>query len=114
MHVLKQTLRTADELIGTGLAPQSSRDAINRVGTRYAIAVTPAMAALIDTDAANDPITRQFIPDVRELDTHPLERADPIGDHAKSPTPGLVHRYPDRVLLKIAHVCPLPIRGPLL
>ena len=57
-----------------------------------------------------DPIARQFVPDVRELDTHPAEMADPIGDHIKSPAPGIVHRYPDRVLLKIASVCPVYCR----
>ena len=35
----------------------------------------------------------------------PEERADPIGDHAHSPVEGIVHRYPDRVLLKLTHVC---------
>ncbi len=63
------------------------------------------MAELIDTADANDPIARQFIPDVAELETRPVERADPIGDDAHSPVEGVVHRYPDRVLLKLVHVC---------
>ena len=41
----------------------------------------------------------------RSLTTTPEERADPIGDHAHSPVAGIVHRYPDRVLLKLTHVC---------
>ncbi len=45
------------------------------------------------------------MPDVRELDRRPEEHSDPIGDDLKSPTPGLVHRYPDRVLIKLASVC---------
>ena len=68
------------------------------------------MAALIDPSDPADPIARQFIPDARELDSHPNERADPIGDHEKSPVPGLVHRYPDRVLLKLSGVCPVYCR----
>ncbi len=68
------------------------------------------MAELIDAKDAEDPIARQFVPDVRELETRAEERADPIGDFAKSPVPGIVHRYPDRVLLKIVGVCPVYCR----
>ena len=50
------------------------------------------MAELIDGRNAADPIALQFVPDVRELDVAPEERADPIGDHAKSPVKGFVHR----------------------
>ena len=60
---------------------------------------------MIDRDDPADPIARQFVPDIRELNTHPAEIADPIGDELKSPVKGLVHRYPDRVLLKLASVC---------
>jgi lysine 2,3-aminomutase len=110
MTMMSNTLRTANELIAANLAPEAARADIARVAERYAVAITPAMTNLIDLADPNDPIARQFIPDVRELDSHPAERADPIGDHAKSPTPGLVHRYPDRVLLKIASVCPVYCR----
>ena len=61
-------------------------------------AVPPALAALIEPGDADDPIARQFVPDRRELERDPAERDDPIGDDAKSPVEGLVHRYPDRVL----------------
>ncbi|MGL4396208.1 MAG: lysine-2,3-aminomutase-like protein [Hyphomicrobium sp.] len=104
------TLRTADDLVTHGLIPADAHDAIARVGAKYAIAITPEMRALIDTSATNDPIARQFVPDIRELDVHAAELSDPIGDHAMSPTPGLVHRYRDRVLLKIASVCPVYCR----
>jgi lysine 2,3-aminomutase len=78
---------------------------LEQVAARYAIAITPAMEALIDRDDPNDPVARQFVPDPAELDVAPQERADPIGDHAHSPVDGIVHRYPDRVLLKLTHVC---------
>jgi lysine 2,3-aminomutase len=70
-----------------------------------AIAITPEMLELIDRADPADPIARQFVPDVRELETAPGEDADPIGDDAHSPVEGVVHRYPDRVLLKLVHVC---------
>jgi lysine 2,3-aminomutase len=68
------------------------------------------MAGLIDRDKLIDPIARQFVPDAAELVTTPEERDDPIGDLAYSPVEGIVHRYPDRVLLKAVHVCPVYCR----
>lgn len=104
------TLRSADALREAGLiAPEGATD-VARVGQRYAIAVTPAVARLIDRTDPHDPIARQFVPTVAELTTHPAEVADPIGDTIKSPAPGIVHRYRDRVLLKIASVCPVYCR----
>jgi lysine 2,3-aminomutase len=103
-----RTLRSARDLLNAHLA--TDVDAIARVGERYAIAVTPTMADLIDPANHADPIARQFIPDLRELETTPGEDADPIGDKRHSPVEGLVHRYGDRVLLKIVHVCPVYCR----
>jgi lysine 2,3-aminomutase len=110
MTVARTTLRSAADLATAGLIEHASEADAARVGARYAIAITPAMSALITRGDADDPIARQFIPDSRELDTHPAEMSDPIGDHLKSPAPGIVHRYADRVLLKIAHVCPVYCR----
>lgn len=110
MTHLRQALRSASDLVDAGLVPADGEADAARVGARYAIAVTPAMAALIDAKDAADPIARQFVPDVRELDVAAEERADPIGDNAKSPVRGIVHRYPDRVLLKAVGVCPVYCR----
>ena len=99
------TLREATELVAYGLAPVEDLADLARVAARYAVAVTPDIAALIDPDDSDDPIARQFIPDIRELEPAPGEHADPIGDDAHSPVAGIVHRYPDRVLLKPVQVC---------
>lgn len=104
------TLRNAGDLIAAGLLQESAGAGISAVAARYAIAVTPAMAALIDPTDPADPIAAQFVPDVRELETTAEERADPIGDHAHSPVPGIVHRYADRVLVKPLHACPVYCR----
>jgi lysine 2,3-aminomutase len=66
------------------------------------------MRALIE--APDDPIGRQFIPDVSELVTAAHESVDPIGDDALSPVKGVVHRYPDRALLKPLLICPVYCR----
>jgi lysine 2,3-aminomutase len=99
------TLRFPSELIDAGLAAPERRDEMERVAARYAVAITPDIADLIDRADPNDPIARQFVPDIAELTTTPDERADPIGDAAHSPIEGVVHRYPDRVLLKLVNVC---------
>jgi lysine 2,3-aminomutase len=78
---------------------------LERVAARYAVAITPAMADLIDPGDPHDPIARQFVPDLRELALGTEESADPIGDDAHSPVEGIVHRYPDRVLLKLLNAC---------
>ena len=84
--------------------------AARRVAEKFAIAVSAPLAALIDRDDPADPIARQFLPDARELLIRPEERADPIGDNAHSPCEGSVHRYPDRVLLKLIAICPVYCR----
>ena len=107
---LHRAIKTTDELVGAGMIAAEDRANIAAVTERYALAITPDMAALIDPNDPNDPIARQFVPDGRELVTTRDERADPIGDLAHSPVEGIVHRYPDRVLLKAVHVCPVYCR----
>lgn len=105
-----KTLTTLAALGARGLVPAQEHGALADVAARYAIALTPALADLIDPHDPADPIARQFVPDVRELTTAPGEHADPTGDGPHSPLPGLVHRHPDRVLLKLVHVCPVYCR----
>ncbi len=104
-----RAITTAAELTEYGLVTPENADGIEAVTARYAMAITPPMLTLME-GGADDPIARQFIPDPAELRTSPEELADPIGDHAHSPVEGIVHRYPDRVLLKAVHVCPVYCR----
>ena len=103
-------LHSPADLAAAGLAAPQAVAALEGVTARYAMAITPEIAALIDPLDPRDPIRRQFVPDVAELETRPQERADPIGDQAHSPVEGIVHRYPDRVLLKLLHACPVYCR----
>jgi lysine 2,3-aminomutase len=109
-HRPVNALKTISQLQDAGLVSAAGAPALARVAERYAVAITPDLAALIDRADAADPIARQFVPDARELDTQPEELADPIGDKAHEPVPGIVHRYRDRVLLKLVHVCPVYCR----
>lgn len=99
------TLRQPAELVAHGLAPAEALADLEEVAARYAVAVTPAVAELMDLDDPDDPIARQYIPSADELVAQPNENVDPIGDHTHSPVDGIVHRYPDRVLFKLVHVC---------
>jgi lysine 2,3-aminomutase len=105
-----KTLRSPAELIEAGLVSSRRLIELEQVAARYAVSLTPEMAELINPLDAGDPIARQFIPDAAELQTQAEEQPDPIGDDAHSPVEGIVHRYPDRVLLKLVHVCPVYCR----
>jgi lysine 2,3-aminomutase len=105
-----RTVRSIPELARAGLVALDQAPALEPVAARYAVAITPDVARLIDRGDPEDPIARQFVPDVRELQHLPEERADPLGEARLSPVPGVVHRYPDRVLLKLTHVCPVYCR----
>lgn len=105
MSDASKTLRTAADLAAAGLVSAKDAAGLAEVAARYAVAVTPAMTELIRRADPDDPIARQFLPNSAELRTDAHELADPIGDDAHSPVPGIVHRYRDRVLLKLVHVC---------
>ena len=102
------SIRDAEGLIRAGLAAEGQRAELDAVARRYATLIPPAFRALIDT--VGDPIARQVVPVAAELVEAPHESADPIGDDAFSPVPGIVHRYADRALLKPLLVCPLYCR----
>jgi lysine 2,3-aminomutase len=99
------TLRTPRDLATAGLIPSDKVAALEAVAQRYAVAIPRALAKLIERNDPHDPIARQFVPNPAELQISPEENADPIGDHPHSPVEGVVHRYPDRVLLKVTHTC---------
>jgi lysine 2,3-aminomutase len=100
-----RTLRSPKALADAGLIAPERLPALERVAAQYAVAITPAMADLIDAADPDDPIARQFVPTDAELQVRPEESADPVGDFAHSPVEGIVHRYPDRCLLKVNHAC---------
>ena len=101
----KKSLRSVSELTDAGLIGRDQLAALQDVAARYAVAITPEVSELIDPSDPADPIARQFVPDAAELRTAPGESGDPIGDDAHSPLEGVVHRYPDRVLLKLVNAC---------
>src|ERR1700719_1196410 len=101
----RKTLRTPSSLAAAQLVARDRLAPLEEVAARYAVAITPALADLIDPSDPHDPVARQFVPDARERHMEPGESRDPIGDHAHSPVEAIVHRYPDRVLLKLVNAC---------
>ena len=95
---------------GAGAPGDARLGSAAAVSSRYDFRMTPYLASLLQGRAADDPLTRQFLPDERELVALAHEADDPIGDRRFSPVAGIVHRYPDRVLLKVAHACPVYCR----
>ena len=85
---------TPEEEAGTRLA-----------NTKLALAITPYFFNLIDPSDEQCPIRRQVIPRIEETSVAPWEMSDPCGEDSHSPVPGLVHRYPDRVLFLVTDRC---------
>ena len=86
------------------LTPQEIEGA-QLADTKLAMAITPHFFNLIDGNDPDCPIRRQMLPSVQETETAPWEMGDPCGEDSHSPVPGLVHRYPDRVLFLVTDRC---------
>ena len=84
---------------------QEERAGILLTGTKLATAITPHYFNLIHPTDPDCPIRRQVIPRIEETHTDPSEMADPCGEDSHMPVPGLVHRYPDRVLFLVTDRC---------
>jgi len=72
---------------------------------KFRVDITPYFASLIDPDDPNDPIRRQVIPLGREHQAFTAMMEDSLAEDRHSPVPGLVHRYPDRVLMLVTTQC---------
>ena len=78
---------TEDELVGFDIA-----------NNKLSVAVTPYFFNLVNTADSNCPVRRQIIPSALESNVVSYEKKDPVGEEGSMPVPGIVHRYPDRVL----------------
>ncbi len=97
------TLEQLQRLLPT-LTPEEHAGTV-LANSKLAMAITPYFFNLIDPADENCPIRRQVIPRVEETATAPWEMSDPCGEDSHSPVPGLVHRYPDRVLFLVTDRC---------
>jgi len=102
-----RSIRTVGELVARGLAEAGDAAALDNVVGELSLAITPELVAAM---RPGDALARQFVPRARELEVAPEELDDPVGDHAHAPVKGIVHRYPDRALLKPVPICPVYCR----
>lgn len=102
-------LNSARDVIAAGLATPDQADDLAAVEADFRVRISAEMHGAIGvsgaTGASSAALARQFVPSAAELITRREELADPIGDLAHSPTRGLTHRYPDRVILAATHTC---------
>jgi lysine 2,3-aminomutase len=101
----ERALTSASHLLASGLIEEKDFAAVAQVARSFGIGITAHMRRLIDSQDREDPIAAQFVPAAAESDVGAEELYDPIGDEAHSPIPGIVHRYPDRVLLTPSTIC---------
>ena len=102
---LKNRVTTLAELEDLLNLTEQERAGVQLSGNKLAMAITPHFFNLIDPSDPNCPIRRQVIPRIEETITSPSEMSDPCGEDANMPVPGLVHRYPDRVLFLVTDRC---------
>ncbi|MBL4918047.1 lysine-2,3-aminomutase-like protein [Szabonella alba] len=98
-----RALTTPAQFVAAGLADPVDAAALGQVAAEFKLRMSPEMARAVA--APGDGVARQFVPEVAELTIRPEELADPIGDDAHAPVPGLTHRYPDRVILHATKTC---------
>jgi lysine 2,3-aminomutase len=102
---LKNRVTTLRQLEEHLVLTEEERSGVSLSGTKLALAITPYFFNLIDRENPDCPIRKQVVPRIEETLTSPYEMADPCGEDSHMPVPGLVHRYPDRVLFLVTDRC---------
>ncbi|MBI4284992.1 MAG: KamA family radical SAM protein [Chloroflexi bacterium] len=106
----RNRITTVDEL--TKFIPLTAQEQaqLKLVTTKYPLSVTPYYLSLIDAADPDDPVRKQAIPSFQEITMHDMGMEDPLEEKRDSVVPGLVHRYPDRVLMVLTDICPMLCR----
>jgi lysine 2,3-aminomutase len=102
---LRNRIRNLEGLERIFRLTEAEREAVRRLGGHLPVGITPYFAALVHRTDLTDPLRITMIPVTEELKLHPGESADPLAEDHSSPVPGLVHRYPDRVLFLVTNFC---------
>lgn len=102
---LRNSVRSGEELARFMRLSESAQVAIANASAHFPMAITPYMLVLMDLADPQCPLRLQMVPRAQELESGEYEMADPLHEEGDSPVPGLVHRYPDRVLLLTTTVC---------
>jgi lysine 2,3-aminomutase len=101
----RNRIRTPAQLEQFLALAEEERQALARTGSLLPVSITPYYMSLISREDRNQPLRKTVIPTIEEFFKAPGEADDPLAEEADSPVPGLVHRYPDRVLLLVTDLC---------
>ena len=107
---LRKRLQNLDDLQKVFRLTAGERKALTHRSRRFSVGLTPYYSSLLDTNDASDPLRRTVIPDPHEFLRRKGESLDPLAEDTHSPVPGIVHRYPDRVLFLVTDFCPVYCR----
>jgi lysine 2,3-aminomutase len=102
---VKNRYRTLEQLERALVLTDDEREAVVSGGSMLPIGITPYYMSLLDRTDARQGLRRTVVPSLREFVRTPGEADDPLGEDAHSPVPGVVHRYPDRILLLVLDYC---------
>jgi len=107
---LKNRITTLEELRTLITLTKREEEGVKRATGRLAMTITPYFFSLIDREDPKCPVRKQAIPRIEEFSVSSCELVDPCSEDSHSPVPGLVHRYPDRVLLIVTESCAMYCR----
>src|ERR1700728_2178636 len=102
---MRHSVKSLDQLTGKIELTDEEHAGVLLANTKLAMGITPYFFNLIDPFDPECPIRRQMIPRIEEMTYTPNDLADPCGEDHDMPVPGLVHRYPDRVLFLVTDRC---------
>lgn len=103
-------LKTFEDMVGKTFEP-GERDMLSEVLKTFPLAITPYYLSLMDTDNLMlDPVFKQSFPSIEEMNVELNDFEDPLAEDVDSPVPLITHRYPDRVLLHVTHLCSMYCR----
>lgn len=107
---LKNASMSLEHIMTYGFYCDTERDALTRVLKKYPAMIVPYYLCLIDFKDSKDPILIQSFPVREEVDFLEVGQPDPLEEEEDMTVPGLVHRYPDRVLMQVTNLCPMNCR----
>jgi len=107
---IRNRITTSSQLCSVIDLNERERADIDKCLKHFKMAITPHFASLMDADDPDCPIRKQAVPSLNELIVDQCDMEDPLSEEEYSPGEGLVHRYPDRVLLLLTHKCSMYCR----
>ena len=104
---LRKAVTSLEAVIQYGQFPESEKEKLARVIEKYPAIIPPYYICLVDLKNPKDPIRIQSFPHLDEIEFQDVGKPDPLEEEEDMPVPGLVHRYPDRVLMQATNFCPM-------